>query len=57
MFSARMEAAEEIQLLLPDNQPGPRLDSRSVLLLGIGVLLIAIPVCGLGLLGKGTAAS
>ena len=47
MYRGRIEAAEEIQLLLPENQPEPA--KSAGLLLGLGVLLVALPVCGLSL--------
>ena len=45
MYNARIAAAEEIQLLLPDNQPVRDLEVNAMALLGIGLLLIAIPAC------------
>jgi hypothetical protein len=45
MYNARLQAAEEIQMLLPDHQPGRDLPVNAVTLVGIGLLLIAIPAC------------
>lgn len=46
MYTARIEAAEEIQLLLPDDQPVRELDGRTVMLVGLGLLLITFPLYG-----------
>lgn len=51
MYVGKIEAAEEIQLLLPDNQPEPEQKGRGGMLLGIGFLMIAIPYWGFRLLG------
>ena len=47
MYSAKIRAAEEIQLLLPDDPFERDLDGRAVALLAVGLLLIAFPVYGL----------
>ena len=52
MYTARIEAAEEIQLLLPDNQPARELEVNAMALLGLGLLAIAIPACWLRLRGE-----
>lgn len=52
----RIEAAEEIQLLLPDNQPGRELEVSAMTVLGLGLLVLAIPACWLGLRGERTPA-
>lgn len=43
-------AAEEIQLLLPENQPEQDGAGRAALVLGLGILLVALPFCGMRLL-------
>ena len=42
MYHARIAAAEEIQLLLPDNLPDAD-DHRPILLFGIGIFLVSLP--------------
>lgn len=47
----KIEAAEEIQLLLPENQPEPRKPSLGSILLGLGFLIVAIPYWTVRLVG------
>jgi hypothetical protein len=47
MHMGRIEAAEEIQLLLPENQPEADQDGN-VLLIGAALLLLALPCWALG---------
>lgn len=49
MYTASIAAAEEIQLLLPDNQPEGATQVGVATLLGLGLLAIAIPTCWLRL--------
>jgi hypothetical protein len=49
MQVGRFAAAEEIQLLLPENQPGPEGTGKAALIVGLGVLLVALPFCGMRL--------
>ncbi len=47
MYVGSFAAAEEIQLLLPENQPEPssaRLTGRNALMVGAAVLLVAVPL-------------
>lgn len=57
MLMSRIEAAEEIQLLLPENQPEAAQASRFPLAVAITMLAIAIPYCSLRLLAPAPAQS
>ena len=57
MYTARIETAEEIQLLLPDNQPAPGLEVNAVTMLGLGLLLVAIPAACFRLMKARTSAA
>lgn len=48
----KIEAAEEIQLLLPENQPEPRKVGAGSILLGLGFLIVAIPYWTMRLVGS-----
>jgi len=48
MYGWRIEAAEEIQLLLPDDPPGP--NHKGLMLVGLAVLAVALPCYGLRLI-------
>ena len=52
MYVGKIEAAEEIQLLLPENQPEPEADGKGAVILGIGFLIVALPYWGLRLFGE-----
>ena len=52
MYHGKIEAAEEIQLLLPEDSPEPETKGRGAMLLGIGFLLVAIPYWSVRLLGS-----
>lgn len=51
MHMGKIEAAKEIQLLLPENEPTPEPRGRGNLLLGIAVLIIALPYWTVRLVG------
>lgn len=54
MMTGAFAAAEEIQLLLPENQPDARsrFGARGALMVGAAVLLVAVPL-GLSRVGAG----
>ena len=52
MYVGKIEAAEEIQLLLPENQPEPENIGKGAAILGIGFLIVALPYWGLRLFGE-----
>lgn len=51
MHMGKIEAAEEIQLLLPENEPAPETRGRGSMLLGIAVLIVALPYWTIRLIG------
>ena len=52
MYVGKIEAAEEIQLLLPENQPDPAPEGKGAMILGISFLIVALPYWGLRLFGE-----
>jgi hypothetical protein len=53
MYHGRLHAAEEIQLLLPENQVVEQ-DARPLMLFGIGLLLVTLPLWSARLLESRT---
>lgn len=53
MHMGKIEAAEEIQLLLPENQPEQSRAGVSSVLVGLGFLIIAVPYWTVRLVGFG----
>jgi hypothetical protein len=52
MLISRIEAAEEIQLLLPEHLPEAGEAIRFPLIVAAAMLAIAIPLCGLRLMAS-----
>jgi len=52
MFHGKIEAAEEIQMLLPENQPGPEPLAGGAMMLGLACVALALPLVGLRVFGN-----